>query len=110
MGVNWGPWGEAGMAAVGTKAHELSVANGERGISRDTSRFPVTRYTLYIHLVARYTLSHAPSCEIHAGYIWRISQAGVCVYIATSNKCTVSPYKHSICNVHLCVNAQARRR
>jgi NAD(P)-dependent dehydrogenase (short-subunit alcohol dehydrogenase family) len=29
VGVNWGPWGEAGMAAVGTKAHQLSLANGE---------------------------------------------------------------------------------
>jgi hypothetical protein len=76
VGVNWGPWGEAGMAAVGTKAHELSVANGERGISRDTSRFPVARYTLYIslhviryhtHLRVRYTpviygVSHRQGC------------------------------------------------
>ena len=27
--INWGPWGEAGMAAVGTKAHQLSLENGE---------------------------------------------------------------------------------
>lgn len=29
IAVNWGPWGEAGMAAKGTKAYDLSVENGE---------------------------------------------------------------------------------
>lgn len=28
--LNFGPWGEVGMASEGTKAHELSIANGER--------------------------------------------------------------------------------
>jgi len=27
--MNWGPWGEAGMAAKGTKAYDLSIENGE---------------------------------------------------------------------------------
>eukprot|EP01052_Picozoa_sp_SAG31_P018907 SAG31_NODE_1358_length_8643_cov_11.893375_3_plen_267_part_00 len=31
--MNWGPWGEAGMAAEGTKAHALSIANGEMPLS-----------------------------------------------------------------------------
>jgi len=29
IAINWGPWGEAGMAAKGTKAYDLSVENGE---------------------------------------------------------------------------------
>ncbi len=31
--VNWGAWGEAGMAAVGTKAHQLSIEEGQVPLS-----------------------------------------------------------------------------
>lgn len=31
--VNWGAWGEAGMAAVGTKAHQLSLEQGQVPLS-----------------------------------------------------------------------------
>merc|ERR1719335_1119793 len=27
--INWGPWGEAGMAKVGTKAYEQAVREGD---------------------------------------------------------------------------------
>jgi len=33
MVVNWGPWGEAGMAKVGTKAYEQAVAEGDTPLS-----------------------------------------------------------------------------
>ena len=33
--VNFGPWLEAGMAAVGTKAHALSLANGEQPLTNE---------------------------------------------------------------------------
>ncbi|KAK3239817.1 hypothetical protein CYMTET_50285 [Cymbomonas tetramitiformis] len=29
VGINWGPWGEAGMAAKGTKAYDMAVKTGE---------------------------------------------------------------------------------
>ena len=29
LAVNFGPWGEVGMAREGTKAHQLSLASGE---------------------------------------------------------------------------------
>ena len=31
--INWGPWAEAGMAAVGTKAYRTAVENGERPLT-----------------------------------------------------------------------------
>jgi hypothetical protein len=31
--INWGPWGEAGMAAVGTKAYEQAVKEGDTPLS-----------------------------------------------------------------------------
>merc|ERR1719421_1542279 len=33
IAVNWGPWGEAGMAKVGTKAHEVALKDGDRPLS-----------------------------------------------------------------------------
>jgi len=30
LAINWGPWGEAGMAKEGTKAHELALRDGDR--------------------------------------------------------------------------------
>jgi len=30
LAINWGPWGEAGMAKQGTKAHELAIRDGDR--------------------------------------------------------------------------------
>merc|ERR1712032_999241 len=30
LAINWGPWGEAGMAKEGTKAHELAMRDGDR--------------------------------------------------------------------------------
>ena len=29
VGVNWGPWGEVGMAKVGSRAHQLALQHGE---------------------------------------------------------------------------------
>lgn len=31
--INWGPWGEAGMAKVGTKAYDLAVREGDTPLS-----------------------------------------------------------------------------
>jgi len=33
LAINWGPWGEAGMAKVGTKAYEQALAEGDRPLS-----------------------------------------------------------------------------
>ena len=33
VAVNWGPWAEAGMAAAGTKAYDVSVADGDIPLS-----------------------------------------------------------------------------
>jgi len=35
--VNWGPWGEAGMAQVGTKAYEQAVKEGDTPLSTATA-------------------------------------------------------------------------
>lgn len=35
VAINWGPWGEAGMAAKGTKAYDMAVKTGE--LPMDTS-------------------------------------------------------------------------
>ncbi|CAJ1372831.1 unnamed protein product [Effrenium voratum] len=37
IAVNWGPWGEAGMAQVGTKAYEQAVKEGDTPLSTDTA-------------------------------------------------------------------------
>merc|ERR1712167_373222 len=33
IAINWGPWGEAGMAKVGTKAYEAAVREGDTPLS-----------------------------------------------------------------------------
>jgi len=35
--INWGPWGEAGMAKVGTKAYELAVREGDTPLKTDVA-------------------------------------------------------------------------
>jgi len=35
IAINWGPWGEVGMAKVGTKAHELALKEGDHPLSND---------------------------------------------------------------------------
>merc|ERR1712032_545160 len=30
ISINWGPWAEAGMAKVGSKAYEVALAEGDR--------------------------------------------------------------------------------
>jgi acyl carrier protein len=35
--INWGPWGEAGMAAPGTKAYSQAIAEGDRPLSNTTA-------------------------------------------------------------------------
>jgi nucleoside-diphosphate-sugar epimerase len=55
LAMNWGPWGEAGMAAAGTKAHEQALRDGDIPLrSRDAlaalttalaSRFEVPQTT-----------------------------------------------------------------
>eukprot|EP00930_Biecheleria_cincta_P009311 TRINITY_DN11101_c0_g2_i1.p1 TRINITY_DN11101_c0_g2~~TRINITY_DN11101_c0_g2_i1.p1 ORF type:complete len:2749 (+),score=545.09 TRINITY_DN11101_c0_g2_i1:120-8366(+) len=37
IAVNWGPWGEAGMAQVGTKAYEQALKEGDRPLSTATA-------------------------------------------------------------------------
>jgi len=37
MAINWGPWGEAGMAKVGTKAYEQALAEGDRPLPTATA-------------------------------------------------------------------------
>lgn len=37
VAINWGPWGEAGMAAVGTKAYEQALKEGDRPLSTQTA-------------------------------------------------------------------------
>lgn len=33
VAVNWGPWGEVGMAKAGSKAHEVALKDGDRPLS-----------------------------------------------------------------------------
>jgi hypothetical protein len=33
IAVNWGPWGEVGMAKAGSKAHEVALKDGDRPLS-----------------------------------------------------------------------------
>jgi len=35
--INWGPWGEAGMAKVGTKAYEQAVREGDTPLKTQTA-------------------------------------------------------------------------
>merc|ERR1719335_1681331 len=35
--INWGPWGEAGMAKVGTKAYEQAVREGDTPLKTATA-------------------------------------------------------------------------
>jgi len=37
VAINWGPWGEAGMAKVGTKAHEQALREGDTPLSTDVA-------------------------------------------------------------------------
>jgi len=37
IAVNWGPWGEAGMAKVGTKAYEQAIKEGDTPLSTKTA-------------------------------------------------------------------------
>jgi len=37
VAINWGPWGEAGMAKVGTKAYEQAVREGDTPLSTDVA-------------------------------------------------------------------------
>merc|ERR1719429_597456 len=37
ISVNWGPWGELGMAKKGTKAYEMALEEGETPLSTATA-------------------------------------------------------------------------
>ena len=37
IALNWGPWGEVGMARLGTKAHAMALRSGELPLSTAAS-------------------------------------------------------------------------
>ena len=50
ISVNWGPWEEVGMAAVGSKAHAQAVKDGERPLSTQVNACAQVFYNFFVLL------------------------------------------------------------
>jgi len=74
VSINWGPWGEAGMAKAGTKAHEVAVKDGDRPLK---TRDALTGLAMVMQAIQEepLTASQFAICDVdwERSFLWKES-------------------------------------
>jgi len=69
LAINWGPWGETGMAKVGTKAHELAMKDGDRPLQTNVA-LQCLAAALHMAAQPQHTAMQLCACDVD----WERSQ------------------------------------